>query len=86
VIPPDPADNTLKFYGRTADTTRGAVGGGAADLARGATTGAPTARPAIPVGASLPKAADILASAKPYYRAFSQDAQNSRGAYPRGAQ
>jgi hypothetical protein len=71
----DPADNTLKVFARTPETNEGPVVGAARTLAHGVMAGAPTARAAVGAAKSIqPAASDILATAKPYYRAFKEGA------------
>lgn len=74
VVIRDPADNTLKVYDRSEDTNENAAVGVARVLAPGLASGAATARPAIPTKNVIPQASDTFSTAKPYYRAFTQDA------------
>lgn len=78
VILRDPADNTLKVYARTPATDEGRLSAAGRLLSTGAAAGAPTARPAVPVPSQtiVPKASDIVATSKPYYRAFTQGTEN----------
>lgn len=78
VILRDPADNTLKVYARTAGTDEGRLSAAGRLLSTGAAAGAPTARPAVPVPSQtiVPKASDIAATSKPYYKAFTREASS----------
>lgn len=76
IVMRDPADNTPKVYAKTGDTTENAAVGIARTLAPGMLAGAPTARAAIPAAQNIkPQASDIMATAKPSYRAFEQQAR-----------
>lgn len=71
----DPADNRVKVYARTGDTDEGGLSAAGRLLGTGMAAGAPTARPGMAaVAAQAPKASDIFATAKPYYRAFRNEA------------
>lgn len=73
----DPSDNKIKVFARTADTDEGKLSAAGRLLSTGLATGAPTARPAIPTPTAAqiqPKASDIIATAKPHYRAFKEEA------------
>lgn len=73
----DPSDNQMKVYARTPETDEGRASATGRLLMMGMGAGAPTARPglAVPSAAKIqPKASDIFSTAKPYYRAFEQEA------------
>jgi hypothetical protein len=72
----DPADGRLKIFARTADTDEGMLSAGGRILMSGMGAGAATARPAIATASRTiqPAASDILATAKPHYRAFDRAA------------
>ena len=73
----DPRDGVVKVFARSDDTNEGGAVGVSRVLAPGLAAGAPTARPAIatPMARSIqPKASDIMATAKPYYKAFKDEA------------
>lgn len=71
----DPADGKIKVFARSTETNEGALSAAGRLMGTGMAAGAPTARPAIPAASSLtPKASDILSTAKPYYRAFRNEA------------
>lgn len=73
----DPADGVVKVFSRAEDTNEGAAVGVARVLSPGLAAGAPMARPSIPMPSAAqiaPKASDIFATAKPYYRAFKNEA------------
>lgn len=72
----DPADNRVKVFSRSEDTNENPAVGVSRVLAPGLGAGAPTARPAIAAApkTGLVKASDIFSTAKPYYRAFEQEA------------
>lgn len=76
VVLRDPADNRLKVYARSDDTNEGPITGAARVLAPGLAAAAPTARAAIGTAAKniMPQASDIMATAKPYYQAFKNEA------------
>jgi len=76
VVMRDPADNTPKVYAKSAETEESPIVGRARVLAPGMLAGAPTARAALPAAGHIqPKASDIMATAKPSYRAFEQQAR-----------
>ena len=64
----DPVDNRIKIFDRSESTNESPVVGASRVLSQGMVSGAPTARPGIPY--LIPRASDIMATAKPYYRAF----------------
>lgn len=73
----DPADNRLKIFARTDETDEGVLSSLGRLAMSGMGAGAPTARPAIGVAAAKeiqPAASDILSTAKPFYRAFKNEA------------
>ena len=71
----DPKDGKIKIFSRSADTDEGILSSAGRLLGTGMAAGAPTARPSIPVAPAMqPKASDIFATAKPYYRAFRDEA------------
>lgn len=73
----DPRDGVVKVFERSDATNESGVTGAARVLAPGLAAGAPTARPAIPMPAVrdvTPRASDIMATAKPFYRAFQTEA------------
>lgn len=72
----DPKDGVIKVYDRSADTNESGVVGASRVLAPGLGAGAVTARPAIAVASKeiVPKASEIMATAKPYYKAFKEEA------------
>jgi hypothetical protein len=73
----DPADNRVKIFARTEDTDEGALSAGGRLMMSGMGAGAATARPSIGVAAAKeiqPTASDIFSSAKPFYRAFKNEA------------
>ncbi len=71
----DPKDGRIKVFARTPDTNEGVLSSAGRLLATGMAAGAPTARPALPSVSNIqPKASDIFATAKPYYRAFRDEA------------
>lgn len=71
----DPADGVVKIFERSPDTNESAAVGVSRVLSPGLAAGAPTARPAIAAAQNIiPKASDIAATAKPYYRAFTREA------------
>lgn len=76
IVMRDPADNTPKVYARTDAANENPAVGLARTLAPGAMAGAPTARAAIPAMKNVDvRASDIQSTAKPYYRAFEQQAR-----------
>lgn len=71
----DPKDGKIKVFARSADTNEGVMSAAGRLIGTGMAAGAPTARPAIPAAPALtPKASDIFSTAKPYYRAFRNEA------------
>lgn len=73
----DPSDNRVKVFARTEDTDEGMLSAGGRLLMSGMGAGAPTARPALGVAAAKqvqPAASDIFSTAKPFYRAFKNEA------------
>ncbi len=72
----DPADNTIKVFERSPDTTEMGATGVARVLAPGLAAGAPTARAMLPLApkSGTVKASDIYGTAKPYYREFKLEA------------
>lgn len=70
----DPSDGRLKIFARTEDTDEGMLSALGRMLMSGMGAGAPTARPALAaVSKSIqPTASDIVATAKPHYRAFDE--------------
>ena len=72
----DPADGKIKIFDRSTETNEGSLTGAARVLAPGLAAGAVTARPAIATASKeiVPKASEIFASAKPYYKEFTQAA------------
>lgn len=75
VILRDPHDGRLKVFGRTDNTDEGRLSAGGRLLGMGMGTGAVTRRPAIPSPSNVQvRASDVFSTAKPYYRAFEQEA------------
>lgn len=75
----DPADGKIKVFARSADTDEGVISSAGRLLSTGMGAGAPTARPGLPATPAIqPKASDIFATAKPYYRAFRDEAGTVR--------
>lgn len=75
----DPADGVIKVYARTPDTDEGVLSAAGRLMGTGLGAGAPTARPAIPAptaAAIRPRASEIMATAKPHYRAFEAETKN----------
>lgn len=73
----DPRDNTVKIFERSEATNEGPAVGVARVLAPGLAAGAPTARPALAAvneAKIVPKASEIFGTAKPFYRAFKNEA------------
>lgn len=71
----DPADGRVKIFSRSEETNEGPAVGVSRVLAPGLAAGAATARPAIAAASKIiPKASDIFATAKPFYRAFKNEA------------
>jgi hypothetical protein len=73
----DPADNRVKIFARTESTDEGALSAGGRLMMSGMGAGAATARPSIGVAAAKevqPAASDIFSTAKPFYRAFKNEA------------
>lgn len=73
----DPADNRIKVFARTPETDEGRLSSAGRLLGTGMAAGAPVARPALAaptVAQATPKASDVFATAKPGYRAFTQEA------------
>lgn len=78
----DPADQRVKVYARTADTNEGALASAGRIAMTGMGAGAPTARASLGATQNIrPLASDMMAVAKPHYRAFEQEA--SQVAIPR---
>lgn len=72
----DPADGRVKVFRRTEGTDEGAASNMGRILLMGG-AGAPTARPGVaaPSAASIvPRASEIMSTAKPYYKAFKNEA------------
>lgn len=75
----DPADGKIKIFARSPATDEGALSSAGRLLSTGMGAGAPTARPGLPATPAIqPKASDIFATAKPYYRAFRDEAGTVR--------
>ncbi len=75
VVLRDPVDGELKVFSRTEDTNENPAVGVARVLAPGLAAGAVTARSAVNAAPKIvPKASDIFSTAKPYYRAFTNEA------------
>lgn len=75
----DPADGKIKVFARSPDTNEGALSSAGRILATGMGAGAPTARPGLPAAPAMrAKASDIFATAKPFYRAFRDEAGTIR--------
>ncbi len=75
----DPADGKIKVYARTPETDEGVLSSAGRLMMTGMGAGAPTARPAIPtprMAEVTPKASDIMATSKPYYKAFEAGTKN----------
>jgi hypothetical protein len=72
----DPSDGRVKVFARTDDTNEGRISAAGRILGTGMGAGAVTARPAIATASKeiIPAASDIFSSAKPYYRAFKNEA------------
>lgn len=71
----DPQDGKVKVFARSPDTDEGILSSAGRLLGTGMAAGAPTARPSIPLAPAMqPKASDIFATAKPFYRAFRDEA------------
>lgn len=72
----DPVDGRVKVYARTDDTNEGRISAAGRILGTGMAAGAVTARPGIATASKeiVPTASDIFSSAKPYYRAFKNEA------------
>jgi spore germination cell wall hydrolase CwlJ-like protein len=69
----DPADNTLKIYGRSDATNEGSAVGAARVLSPGLAAGAPTLRPAMPLvsaATKTPTRQEVMGAAKQGYNAF----------------
>lgn len=76
VVMRDPVDNQLKVFNRSEDTDEGALSAGGRLMGTGLAAGAVTRRPAIPTASNVEvRASDIQATAKPYYRGFSRQAE-----------
>jgi hypothetical protein len=73
----DPQDGVVKIFSRSEDTNESPVVGVSRVLSSGMAAGAPTARPGIaaPMARSIqPRASDVMATAKPFYKAFKDEA------------
>lgn len=73
----DPVDGQIKVFSRSDDTNESGIVGASRVLSQGLAAGAPTARPGLaePVAKSVvPRASEIAATAKPYYKAFRNEA------------
>jgi hypothetical protein len=67
----DPRDGVVKVFNRSEATNESAFTGAARVATGGMMAGAPTARAMLPASNKvLPKASDIISTAKPHYRAF----------------
>jgi hypothetical protein len=67
----DPRDGVVKVFNRSDATNESAFTGAARVATGGMMAGAPTVRAALPASNKvLPKASDIISTAKPHYRAF----------------
>lgn len=72
----DPSDGVIKVFKRTEATNENPAVGVSRVLAPGLAAGAVTARAAIPAtNKVVPRASEIFATAKPFYRAFTKEAQ-----------
>lgn len=72
----DPADGVIKVFSRTEATNENPVVGVSRVLAPGLGAGAVTKRAAIAATEKVvPRASEIFSTAKPYYRAFTKEAQ-----------
>lgn len=75
----DPQDGKIKVFARSPDTNEGVLSSAGRFLSTGMGAGAPTARPGLPATPAMqPKASDIFATAKPFYRAFRDEAGTIR--------
>ncbi len=75
VVIRDPADGTVKVFNRSDATNESGFSGLARVATGGMLAGAPTARAALSSTANVvPKASETFAAAKPFYRAFKNEA------------
>jgi hypothetical protein len=72
----DPSDGVVKVFNRTEATNESPAVGVSRVLAPGLAAGAVTARPALAAAGKIqPKASEIFSTSKPYYRAFTKEAE-----------